>query len=102
MHQIHPFKGKLPPAQTYSFKDNLHVLSKTVYGTASGKRKNNVIIINQITTYRTEFNSEYAQICPFEGNLPPESAPVHSIASRKGGKCDHDHYESNYNFNAQS
>ena len=26
-------------------------------------------------------NLEYAQTCSFEGNLPPESAPVQNIAS---------------------
>ena len=37
----------------------------------------------------------YVQTCPFKGNLPTESAPVHSAASwERRRECDHSTYHS--------
>jgi len=36
-------------------------------------------------TRHTKLNPKNVQTCPFKGNLPTESAPVHSTASGEGG-----------------
>jgi len=54
-----------------------------------GKGGNNVIIIDQVITHRTKLNPKNVHACPFKGNLPTESAPVHSTASGERRKqCD--------------
>ena len=48
-----------------------------------------MIVIDQMISYHTKFNAVYAQMCPFNGNLPPENASVQSVASGKRRKnCD--------------
>jgi len=44
-----------------------------------GKRRNG-------PSLNTKSNLEYAQICSFKSNLPPESVPVQNRASGEGGK----------------
>jgi len=54
-----------------------------------GKGGNNVIIIDQVITHHTKLNPKNVQICPFKGNSPTESAPVHSTTSGERRKqCD--------------
>ena len=40
-----------------------------------------MIVIDQTISYHTKFNPVYAQMCPFNGNLPTENASVQSVAS---------------------
>ena len=50
---------------------NLPPKNVPVYSTVR-KEGNSVFVIDQNITFHTKFNSEYAQVCPFKGNLLTE------------------------------
>jgi len=76
--------------QTCEFKESYSLRVHQFTVQQVGKGGNNVIVIDQVITDHTKLNPKNVQTCLFDGNVLPESAPVHSTASGERRKqCDH-------------
>ena len=68
-------------AQTYALSMEAYQLRVHQFTVPQVGKGNSVIVIDQVISHHTKLNPKNVQICPFNGNLLPESAPVHSTAS---------------------